>query len=266
MALFSAAPEPTSAVWQEEITIRQVRVEGEVIDRSSGLPVAGVFVQFPQLGVAALSDSMGYFVLEGVPTGEQTLSTYRLGYASLSVGTPIIPGEVLALYITPQAVALPGIDVEVSPGEDLGRRGDYIGPDAIAEMEQRTDRLLEVFRTKAPPRLRIEQSGGSNGITFCIQSSRRRPSVQEILDLGGGCHPAMIVLDGVPIYSPPSNRDFAGILAPSLPADVAAMILEQRPSEVRSIRVLTPTDAFFRYGDAGRLGAVEITTIRGGGR
>ena len=249
---------------QETVTIRQVRVEGEVIDRNSGLPIAGVFVQFPQLGRAALSDSLGYFLLDGVPVGEQMLSTHRIGYQALSAVAPIVDGEILALYLTPGVVALPGIDVKVAPGGDDGRSGDYIGPEEIAEMADRTDRMLEVFRTKAPPRLRIEQSGGNGSIVFCVQSSRRRPSVQEVLDLGTGCHPAMIVLDGTPIYTPPSNREFADILSPSLPADVAALILEQRPTEVRSIRVLTPTDAFFRYGDAGRLGAVEITTTRGG--
>jgi hypothetical protein len=42
------------------------------------------------------------------------------------------------------------------------------------------------------------------------------------------------------------------------------MLLNQNPDELESIRVLTPRDAFFRYGDAGRLGAVEIVTKRPG--
>ncbi len=37
----------------------QVRVEGEVIDNRTGLPVPGVIVQFPDLGLAALTDCDG---------------------------------------------------------------------------------------------------------------------------------------------------------------------------------------------------------------
>ena len=265
-AVLAFASSPRAAA-QTRI-IESVAVQGEVLDNRTGLPVAGVFVQFPQLGLGALSDSLGYFSLDAVPAGEQTISTYRLGYATLTAVTPIVEGEVIALYLTQQAIPLPGIAVEVAARgatqvRRQGRDSDFIGPGAIAEMEHRTDRLLEVFRTKAPPRLRIQQQGGIGGISFCVQSNRRRPSVQEIIDLGTGCHPAMIVLDGVPVFTPPATRELAGLAAPTLPADVAALILEQRPAEIRSIRVLTPTDAFFRYGDAGRLGAVEIVTTRG---
>ena len=249
----------------------QIRVEGEVLDEDSGLPVRGVVVQFPQLGIAVLTDSLGYFELDGVPEGEQTITTYRIGYETLTAVTPIVSGEILALYVAPRPVALPGIEVELASAGAVtalreGRGSDFIGAGAIADMEDRTGKLLEVLHAKAPPRLRIRQDGGIGGISFCIQSSRRRPSIQEIIDLGSGCHPVMIVLDGVPIYSPPTNRELAGMLAPTLPTDVAALILNQRPDEVTSIRVMTPTDAFFRYGDAGRLGAIEITTKRGGGR
>ena len=45
---------------------------------------------------------------------------------------------------------------------------------------------------------------------------------------------------------------------------MAAILLNQNPDEIRSIRVLSPADAFFRYGDAGRSGAVEIVTVHPG--
>ena len=70
------------------------------------------------------------------------------------------------------------------------------------------------------------------------------------------------MMDGVVIYAPPSTSDFVGDVYSGLPSDVASMLLNQNPDELESIRVLTPRDAFFRYGDAGRLGAVEIVTKR----
>ena len=73
--------------------------------------------------------------------------------------------EVLALYLTPTAIPLPAINVEVSSTEEArllreGRPSDFIGPEEIAEIEDRTDRLLDVLRTKAPPRLRIVTARG----------------------------------------------------------------------------------------------------------
>ena len=40
------------------------------------------------------------------------------------------------------------------------------------------------------------------------------------------------------------------------------MLLNQDPNEIESVRVLTGSEAFFRYGEDGRLGAVEIVTRR----
>lgn len=52
----------------------QVRVEGEVIDNRTGLPVPGVIVQFPDLGLAALTDSMAYFQFDAVARGTQIMN------------------------------------------------------------------------------------------------------------------------------------------------------------------------------------------------
>ncbi len=141
----------------------------------------------------------------------------------------------------------------------MGRASGFIDEEAVAEMAQRTNKLLEVMRGKAPPRLRIFQQGGVSGLKFCIQNTRQRPSVQELVDLGAGCKPAMLVLDGVVVYAPPSGGRRVPL---DLPSDVAWMILNQDPNEIESVRVLTGTDAFFRYGESGRLGVVEIVTKR----
>jgi len=248
-------------------THAKVRVEGEVLDSENGLPVQGVIVQFPELGLAALTDSMGYFLFEAVPRGEQVISTYHFGYAKLEAQTPIVLGDVLALNLTPRPISLSGVAVDVRPTEEIealtmGRGSDFIGPEAVEEMAGRTNRVLEVMRAKAPPRLQIRQRGNGSGMSFCIQSTRRTPSIQELKDLGPGCRPSMLVMDGVVIYAPPSTSDFVGDVYSGLPSDVASMLLNQNPDELESIRVLTPRDAFFRYGDAGRLGAVEIVTKR----
>jgi len=242
----------------------QIQVEGEAIDAVTLLPVRGVIVQFPDLGLATLSDSMGYFSFESVPRGAQIISTYHVSYERLAGEAPIVPGDVLVLKLTPQPIEVRGLDVDVaSRGEmesvSMGRASDFIDSEAVAKAAERTNKLLEVMRAKAPPRLRISQEGGRGGVKFCIQNTRVRPSVQELLDLGVGCRPALLVLDGVVVYSPPSTGEGVPL---DLPSDVAWMLLNQDPNEIESIRVLTGSDAFFRYGEDGRLGAVEIVTRR----
>ncbi len=244
----------------------QVRVEGEVLDNVTGLPVSGVVVQFPNLGLAAMTDEMGYFEFEEVSGELQVISTYHFAYQALAAETPIVSGDVLALNLTPRPLQIRGIPVNARTREELevmmqGRSSDYMGREAIEKQAERQSRVVEVLRVLAPPRLQIRQQGGNGAMQFCIQSSRQSPSVQEMRDLGIGCRQSLIVMDGVVIYAPPSTSDFAGDQA-VLPSDVAAMILEQNPEVIESIRVLTPSDGFFRYGDAGRLGAVVIVTKR----
>ncbi len=257
-AIVGAAPSPVAAT-------AQTRVEGEVLDVASGVPVAGVIVHFPDLGLGTISDEMGYFSFDAVPRGSQVLATHHAGYMALLEAVPIVEGESWVLRLTPRPVLIDGVTVEAARAEELeaarsGRRADFINATDVADAGGRTNKVLEVLRTKAPPRMQIRQQGGRGGVTFCIQSTRRAPSVQELTDLGIGCHPALLVLDGVVVYSPPTVTEMARAEPPSLPGDVAALLLNQNPNEIETIRILSRTDAFFRYGEVGRLGAVEIRT------
>lgn len=247
----------------------QTNVEGEVLDAVTGLPVEGVVVHFPALRLGTISDSLGYFAIEAVPGTAQVVSTFHMAYQELELEVPLVVGEVWVLRLTPRPVELEGIEVEAMRREEMearqqGWESEFIGPEEVAEAAERTNLLLEVMRSKAPPRLRIRQTGGHGGISFCIQSTRRRPSVQELRELGDGCRPVLLVLDGVVAYAPPPVAEMAAITQASLPGHVAKMLLEQDPNEIESIRILSPAQAFFRYGESGRSGAVEITSRRPG--
>lgn len=247
----------------------QIKVEGEVIDGRSGLPVVGAIVHLPDLGVGSISDEFGYFMLDSVPRGVQIVAVHRDGYETVEQPVHVVLGELWEVRLTPAAIEVRGIEVAAATSQELevartGRRSDFIAPSTVAEAAERTNKVLEVLRSKAPPRLRIRQQGGNGGVTFCIESSRRRPSVQELMEQGTGCRPALLALDGVIVYAPPAMSEMASMEPPSLPADVAALLLNQNPQEIRSIRVLSPADAFFRYGEAGRSGAVEIVSVHPG--
>lgn len=263
LALGLALAPPRDACGQSAVEDQTLlRVEGEVLSDVTGLPLAGALVLLPSLELAGVSDDFGYFAFERVPTGVHQIVAYLAGYTALIAEAPAEDGEVLELHMSPSPIPLPGIGVEVASDEEqaarlLGRSADLISRADVAEAGQRTSQLLDVMRSKAPPRLQIRQQGGQGGITFCIQSSRRSPSVQELRDSGIGCQPLLVAMDGVVVYAPPLTTGFA---AGSMPEDVAHMILRQNPGEIENIRILSPSDAFFRYGDSGRLGAVEIKT------
>ncbi len=241
----------------------QTMVEGEVLDAVTGLPIEDVVVHFPELRLGTITDSLGYFRIDAVPGTRQVVSTFHIAYEELENEVPLVAGEVWVLRLTPRPIQLEGIQVEGTRREEMearqqGWESEFIGPEEVAEAAKRTNKLLEVMRSKAPPRLQIRQSGGHGGVTFCIQSTRRRPSFQDLRELGDGCRPTLLVLDGVVVYAPPSVTEMATITQASLPGHVARMLLDQDPNEIESIRILSPSQAFFRYGESGRMGAVEI--------
>jgi len=250
---------------REAIERGVVKIEGEVLDDASGMPVADAIVLLPILGAFTITDDFGYFAFESVPVGVYEITAYRTGYQAFQAEAPAVPDEVLVLKLAPSPIVLPGVTVEAQSAEELmnqrfGRESDFISRQEVAEAGERTSQILEVIRSKAPPRLQIRQQGGYGGISFCIQSTRRAPSVQELTDLGTGCRTVMLVVDGVVVYAPPAITDAAATEIASLPEDVAQMILGQNPNEIETIRVLSPSDGYFRYGVPGRLGAVEIKT------
>lgn len=243
--------------------VAQTRVEGEVLDAVTGLPIEDVLVHFPELRLGTITDSLGYFAIDAVPGDRQLVSTFHIAYEEFESSVPLVAGEVWVLRLMPRPIRLEGIQVEGTRREEIearrqGWQSEFIGPAKVAEAAARTNKLLEVMRSKAPPRLQIRQGGGHGGITFCIQSTRRRPSVQDLRELGDGCRPALLALDGVIVYAPPPVTEMASMTQASLPSHVARMLLDQDPNEIESIRILSPSQAFFRYGEAGRLGAVEI--------
>ena len=123
-------------------------------------------MHLPDLDIGSISDELGYFVLEAVPRGVQVVAVHRTGYEAIEQAVEIVPGEVWEVQITPRAISLEGVEVRAATGPELeaaltGRRSDFISPSTVAKAAERTNKLLDVFRSKAPPRLRIRQKGAS---------------------------------------------------------------------------------------------------------
>lgn len=151
--------------------VAQLALEGEVLDDVTGLPVGGAVVAFPELALGTLADDFGYFVFEAVPEGVHAVVAYHASYESLSTVAPVAADEILVIRLTPNPVPIPGLDVTVQHNDEIegdrtGRSSDFISSSDVATIARRTSRLLDVLRSKAPPRLNIQQQGGPGGISF----------------------------------------------------------------------------------------------------
>ena len=85
----------------------QVKVEGEVLDAATGLPVAGVILHFPDLKKGTITDELGYFAIDSLPAGPQMVATHHPGYATLREKVPVVAGETWVLRLTPGPIELP---------------------------------------------------------------------------------------------------------------------------------------------------------------
>jgi TonB-dependent receptor len=81
-------------------------VTGVVVDRATGLTLAGVAVRVESLDRAVYSNSAGRFNLLALPPGRHTLTTDYLGYASDATTVDVSAGEVVSVEIEMRTAAL----------------------------------------------------------------------------------------------------------------------------------------------------------------
>ncbi|HET6764608.1 MAG TPA: carboxypeptidase regulatory-like domain-containing protein [Longimicrobiaceae bacterium] len=70
-----------------------VTVKGQVLDRSSGRPVAGAQISFPASNRKAVTDEHGNFIVDGVAAGSQAFVVQQAGYVAQRQTLELMPGE-----------------------------------------------------------------------------------------------------------------------------------------------------------------------------
>lgn len=242
------------------------RIVGLVVDWEGQGPLEGVRVALAELKLGTLTDENGRFVLEDIPLGRHVLKAEMLGRQSVTDTVQIRPDRPLQLEVRlpPEALQIRGITVEVLTRRDMefrregltGARLDRVTPEEMDKLRDRVTNIVDILKSKGSPRIRItEASGHGFPMGFCIQWSRRRPSIYSEGSGGGGCRSMLVILDGRPVQ----NAAGAG---PTIPA--TDFILDMDPEEIESVQVLSPIQAGFRYGLQGEYGALVIETRRGG--
>ena len=238
-----------------------ITVEGEVVDGSNNVPVVGAIVGVPELGLTAVTDRLGYYRIDHVPAGLHAVRVIRVGYDEFEAYVPVNGEEVLALYLTPGPIPLPGIEVKVVGLENLEWRSAgtseqaFIGPGELEELRDRYHSLDHVLRVRRLPRARYVPPVQPGGLPPppTEPGQPTRPSDTNgclrlaALSLATTRRPcAMVVLDGVPI-DPVS----------------AGWMYQTSTHDIYSLRFLHGAEAALRYGHRGTNGVLLIQTHQG---
>lgn len=170
-------------------------VQGRVRD-DEGAAVYAALVRIVQAGtlVAAVeTDRLGYFRIAPVPPGAYTLTAQRLGYAEVSRPVAVGPGEAveLDLVLGRRALEVEGIAVQAERSRER-IRFEEVGGATIREMELDQLKRIPGVAEADPIRAVTVLPGVVSTSDFSAAFNVR----------GGSADQNLILLDGVPVYSP----------------------------------------------------------------
>ena len=165
-------------------------VKGFVYDASNGdaLMFANVIVENTRLGSS--TDINGYFVINKVPKGKQTIKISSLGFADTTIQIDVIPNQPINLKIelTPQSKTLN--IVEISAAKDIARQESRVSVEQVTAMD-------------------IQKMPSIGGQADLAQYIQVLPGVVfsgdqggQLYIRGGSAIQNKVLLDGMVIYNP----------------------------------------------------------------
>lgn len=186
--LLSALATALPAAAQAAAEPSTVPLSGQVVDRSTGQPLAGAFVELAGSRLEALADEQGRFTFRKVRPGEHTLTASLLGYAELERTVTVAAGQpALSLALEPDPVVLEGLTVNLNV------------------LEQRRNRVA--VSSRAYDRTQIRRSAARNMEAFVRGPggvpavSCRRAFADACVYSRGRFEAVVVYLDEMPIYS-----------------------------------------------------------------
>jgi hypothetical protein len=99
--------------WQQQPAPSQqtarIRVTGQIIDESTKAPVATAVVRLERVSRAVVTDTLGRFVLDPIPSGKHRLEAARIGYITAVADVDLSEGDTLIVEMQPQPVVLEAV-------------------------------------------------------------------------------------------------------------------------------------------------------------
>ncbi len=226
-------------------------VAGQVVDRTSGAPVADVQVTIDGVG-ERVTDARGFFQFNAVPEGDWVLAVRHVAYGAhrreLEVGAAPLR---LTVQMTPEGIRLAPLVVEAMSRAERERRGEgrqlnRISRDVIRRYENTAMSLVELLSARVPG-VQITRSGVV-GQPTCLEfrGARAGNFIRGLGSSDPGCNSPEVYLDGVLVPNPAN-------LYATLPIEA-----------IESVEVVQPSEAGARFGSGSMWGALIIETRRSG--
>jgi len=209
---------------------------GRVIADSTKRPVAGAEVLIPSVSGRAITDSLGRFRIEGVPSGRRGLRVNKIGYAPLRTAVEFSTGDTVELEIGMSGSADELDAVEIVAAQNSSNRlmeferrratgtGSYLTAEDIRQKTR--GRLSEALRSVSG----VNLITGSTGGTYLVGARSARH--------GGTCFTA-VMLDGVWVYDGDRTQTPFNVNS-IIPDDIAAVEyyrgLSNTPVELQGVR------------------------------
>ena len=251
IAVVAAIVATTGGAWAPAQAQQTGVVQGQVLDASSGRPLANAQVLVEGTGIGQLSNASGRFVLPNVPAGEHAVRAILIGYNETVETVTIGAGQTVAIEIEMSSTAIALNEIVVTGvGAETERRAlgtsvEVLSADDIALAPvQSVDQLLQ---------------GRVAGAT--VNATSAQPGTGSLINFRGvssvfGAQTPVIYVDGVRVDNDQSTAAGTGGEQSSALADLLT-------SDIERIEITKGGAASTLYGSDAATGVIQIFTKKG---
>lgn len=226
-------------------------VTGQVVEQTTGTPLAGVQVHLTGTTRGQITNDQGRYLIPAVPPGAYEVRATLIGYSANAQRVTVAAGETAtaSFELRQSAIAL---DEVVVTGYGTSTRADV--STAVASVNAREIANTPVAGVDAAlqgraPGVQVVQNAGNPGVGITVR-------IRGHASISAGNQPLWVV-DGVPILQ--ENFSQVGVGGQDLTA-----VTGLNPDDIESLTVLKDAAASAIYGSRGSNGVIMVTTKRGG--
>ncbi len=229
------------------------RITGEVIDGSTGAPLAGVQIVLEGTSYGTVTNGRGRYLVLNVPAGTYTVAVELIGYGRESAEVGLGAGQVATanFELFTQAISLESVIVTGTAGQARRREvGTSVSQITAQDIEASAIvDVADVMQGRAAGVTVRDFGGGQAGAGSNI-------SIRGVNTVGGSR--PLIYVDGVRMQTREHGEPDE--------ANVAATPLDDLdPSTIERIEIVKGAAATTLYGTEASAGVIQIFTKRGGG-
>ncbi|MEZ4701186.1 MAG: TonB-dependent receptor [Rhodothermales bacterium] len=175
---------------------RTVRLEGQVVEAATGLPLAGAHVRLLTTSFGAATDSLGRFSIAGIAPGFYTAEAGMLGFETRQAGVEVQAAQAgTSLFFSLADASLSLSEIVVTPGRFSMQRAAAgslrsLSSDELNRMPNLSD---DIYRA-------VQRMPGLSGSDYSARFTVRGGEHDEVL----------VTLDGLELQDPFHLKDIGG--------------------------------------------------------